>query len=174
MYSAGLPLFRRQIGMMRNVSIKYHHPNCTYLEVESVGARESLLWKQALCQTERERTRAWCCQAPAQNVEGEMRRFWKQRWQEWEECSPQLGHSTWTECTGTLFHFYRSHVGKKLTDMCRDNKSLEGVSTVCSSRAVHPQGMLFFQTFTFSNIYGNVRMASPFLCGMFSKVTQNI
>lgn len=40
-------------------------------------------------------------------------RFWKQRWQEREECSPRLGHSTWTECTGTLFHFYRSHVGEK-------------------------------------------------------------
>lgn len=80
-----------------------------------------------------------------------------------------LGQSAQEPCS-----IFTGHVGKKLTDLCGDNKSLEGVSTVCPSRAVHPQGMLFFQTFTFSNIYGNVRMASPFLYGMFSKVTQNI
>lgn len=175
MYSAGLPLFRRQNGVMRNFSIKYHHPNCTYLEVESVGARESSLWKQALCQTERERTRAWCSQAPARNVEGEMRgvsesRGGKNGKNVLPDWATALGQSAPEPCSV----FYGSHAGEKLTDMCGDDKSPEGASTVCSSRGAHPQGMLFFQTFTFSNIYGNVGMASLFLCGMFSEVTQNI
>lgn len=62
MLSTGLSLFRRRNGMVRNSSITHHHPNCAYLEVESVRAKESLLWKQALCwresQTERDRERA--------------------------------------------------------------------------------------------------------------------
>lgn len=33
--------------MMRNSSVKHRHPSSAYLDVESVGARESLLWKQA-------------------------------------------------------------------------------------------------------------------------------
>lgn len=78
-------------------------------------------------------------------------RFWKQRWQEWEKCSSELGHCTWTECRGTLFHFNRSHIGKKLTDMYRDNKSLEGVSVVCSSQSIIREcslsRLLLFQIF---------------------------
>lgn len=40
--------FGRGTVMMRNSSVKHCHPGSAYLEVESVGAWESLLWKQAI------------------------------------------------------------------------------------------------------------------------------
>lgn len=45
---ARISLFGRGTVMMRNSSVKHCHPGSAYLEVESVGAWESLLWKQAI------------------------------------------------------------------------------------------------------------------------------
>lgn len=87
MLSAGLSHFWRRNGMVRNSSIT-HHPNCAYLEVESVGAKESLLWKQALCWWERQKRAREQCRA---HLKAETIQWWT-------ECSHWLVDSTRAEC----------------------------------------------------------------------------
>lgn len=107
--------------MVRNSSITHDHPNCAYLEVESVGAKESLLWKQASCwresqiereqERERERCRAY--------LKAETTQWWTQ-------CFHQLVHRIQTECRESLVSFSQVILGKILIDTYRDDKSLEG------------------------------------------------
>lgn len=45
---------------MRNSSVKHCHPGRAYLEVASVGAGESLLWKQAIYADKKEAHPGYC------------------------------------------------------------------------------------------------------------------
>lgn len=164
MHSAGWSLYRRRNGMMRNSSIKHRHPNCAYLEVESVGAKESLLWKQALCQqesqTEREKKR---------HGERDAGHIWKQE----EHNGGQNVLTDWTTAHGrraerAVFHFLQVTRGKKLTDMYRNDKSLKGASVVCSRRAVLPRLMLSLQTYF--KIFMEWQNFFPFCLEHFSKL----
>lgn len=81
------PTFEERNGMVRNSSIT-HHPNCAYLEVESVGAKESLLWKQALCWRERQKRAREQSRA---HLKAETIQWWT-------ECPHWLVDSTRAEC----------------------------------------------------------------------------
>lgn len=154
---------------MRNSSIT--HPNCAYLEVESVGAKESLLWKQALCwqasQTERERERAMqgIFKSRSDTMVDRMFSLW------WEH-SLWLVDSARTESRHPC-SIFTDHTWEKVNRHVEMIKAWRGES--CLLKSSSPSlGHALNPDFHFFEFVALSQISLPFLYETFSKVTQNI